>query len=368
MQKTQNLRIFLAGDVMTGRGIDQILSHSCKPNLYEVYVTDARDYVKLAERLYGKIKSPVSADYIWGDALDIWQQYQPDIRVVNLETAITQHDTPWPNKAVNYRMHPKNTSILKIAGIKVCTLANNHILDWEYQGLKETLLTLNNSGILSSGAGETIDQAMKPAIYPLGTDKRVLIFSAGSTSSGIPLEWRATHYQAGVYLIDINKDMLPKIAENINSNKEAGDLIIFSIHWGSNWGYEIPSSFRHFAQGLIDLAKVDIVFGHSSHHMRSIELYNKKPIFYGCGDFINDYEGITGIKNFRDDLAIMYFVELSKLNYELLKIVLIPLQIKHFRLHQVTKQDQKWVLSMINQISFNIQFKLQGQCLIFETT
>ncbi|UCH80070.1 MAG: CapA family protein, partial [Nitrospiraceae bacterium] len=69
-----------------------------------------------------------------------------------------------------------------------------------------------------------------------------------------------------------------------------------------------PSDQKEFARKLIDKAGIDIIHGHSSHHVKGIEIYNEKLIIYGCGDFLNDYEGIRGYENFRDDLGLMYFV------------------------------------------------------------
>ncbi len=67
--RDETLRLFLCGDVMPGRGIDQILPTPSSPELYEPYVRDARDYVALAETRSGAIARPVHHAYIWGDAL-----------------------------------------------------------------------------------------------------------------------------------------------------------------------------------------------------------------------------------------------------------------------------------------------------------
>ncbi len=363
-QKT--FSIFLCGDVMTGRGIDQILPFPSHPQLYESYVTDARDYVLLAQKNKAKIIFPVTMDYIWGDALSIWDLQKPDVKIINLETAITQCDHFWPHKGINYRMHPRNVDIFKAAGMNICTLANNHILDWGYAGLSETLLTLKNANILFSGAGENIIEAMRPAIFNLDFNKRVLVFSAGTESSGVPADWLANNNKPGVcYLEELNHHSLDSIAKNIKQYKQPGDIVIFSIHWGSNWGYDIPEEFEIFAHGLIDEAKVDIVFGHSSHHFRPIEIYHDKPIFYGCGDFINDYEGIGGHEEYHSDLTLMYFIELDASSLQLNKITLIPLQIKNFQLKRASLSDCQWILNIMNQFKFNIQFSLFNEKLVY---
>ena len=67
---TTRTRLFLAGDLMCGRAIDQILPHPGDPRLYEAYVKDAGDYVRLAERRNGAIPRPVDFAYVWGWALD----------------------------------------------------------------------------------------------------------------------------------------------------------------------------------------------------------------------------------------------------------------------------------------------------------
>ena len=102
------ITIFLCGDVMTGRGLGQIMPHSVDPAIYESYVKDARDYERLAEIVNGPIDKLVSWTYIWGDALRIWKLMSPACRIINLETAITTRNLPWPGKGINYRMHPGN--------------------------------------------------------------------------------------------------------------------------------------------------------------------------------------------------------------------------------------------------------------------
>jgi len=134
-----SLRLFLCGDVMTGRGIDQALPHPVRPILHEPYVRDAREYVALAEKANGPIPRPLGADYIWGDALRELERDEVDLRIANLETAVTSAETPWPHKGIHYRMNPRNIGCLVSAKISACALANNHVLDWGYDGLLETL-------------------------------------------------------------------------------------------------------------------------------------------------------------------------------------------------------------------------------------
>lgn len=136
---------------------------------------------------------------------------------------------------------------------------------------------------------------------------------------------------------------MDRLAVHIAARKQQGDLVVFSIHWGSNWGYEIASEQRRFAHWLIDKAGVDIVHGHSSHHPKGIELYHGAPIFYGCGDFLNDYEGIARYDDYRVDLTLAYFISWNFRTGSVTRVVMTPLQIKKFRLQYPSLQDQKWL-------------------------
>src|SRR4029453_6689562 len=128
--RAPTVTFFLCGDVMTGRGIDQILPHPSRPQLFEPYVRSAVEYVNLAERANGPIARPVDYAYVWGDALAELERVRPDARIVNLETAVTASDDAWSGKGIHYRMHPANVSCLTVAKLDCCCLANNHVLDW----------------------------------------------------------------------------------------------------------------------------------------------------------------------------------------------------------------------------------------------
>ena len=155
------ITIFLCGDVMIGRGIDQILPHPGDPALHEASVRSATTYVRLAEERTGPLAAPVGFEYVWGDALEVLARVKPDVKLVNLETSITLSGDPWEGKAVHYRMHPANVRCLTRAGIDCCVLANNHVLDWGYAGLDETVRTLERAGVKTAGAGRDLDQALR---------------------------------------------------------------------------------------------------------------------------------------------------------------------------------------------------------------
>ncbi|OGS69161.1 MAG: poly-gamma-glutamate biosynthesis protein [Flavobacteria bacterium RIFCSPLOWO2_12_FULL_35_11] len=359
VSETNSVKLFLCGDVMLGRGIDQILPHSVNPKLYESYVTDARDYVRLAEIKNGPIPQLVSFSYIWGDAMEIWKKMAPSAKIINLETSVTTHNKPWAGKGINYRMHPKNVEVLSAANINFCSLANNHTLDWERAGLLETMNTLKKSGILFVGAGINDLEAATPASLPLQQGK-IIVLAYAAKSSGIPKSWAAEENSSGVNMLPENDEMAVGLIKNeISKIKKKNDVVVLSLHWGGNWGYDIPLKHQKLAHEIIDKAGVAIVHGHSSHHPKGIEVYHNKLIIYGAGDFINDYEGIGGYEQFRGELSLMYFPEVNQENGELISMKIFPMETKNFRLHHPSKSDALWLKTILNRegIQFGTQFK-----------
>jgi poly-gamma-glutamate capsule biosynthesis protein CapA/YwtB (metallophosphatase superfamily) len=347
----QPITVFLCGDVMTGRGIDQILQRPSDPAIHEFYMRSALDYVALAEREHGAIPRRVPPEYIWGDALAELERVRPAARIVNLETAVTAGND-WADKGINYRMHPANVDCLAAAAIDCCALANNHVLDWGRAGLEETLDTLHAAGIRTAGAGRDSTGACSLATIALADGGRVLVRSFCTASSGVPRHWAATAAQPGVDVIDDLTDLtVERIGRSVAAVKREGDLVVASVHWGDNWGYAIGSAERRFAHRLIDAAGVDVVHGHSSHHPKALEVHAGKLILYGCGDFLNDYEGIDGHTSYRGDLGAMYFPTLRADSGELLRLDVVPTQVRNFRVRRATGANAQWLAQVLDRES-----------------
>jgi poly-gamma-glutamate capsule biosynthesis protein CapA/YwtB (metallophosphatase superfamily) len=333
---------------MTGRGVDQILPHPSPPHIFEPYVQDAREYVEMAEAVNGPIPRPVSVSYIWGDALQEFTRVTPDARIVNLETSVTRSDDYWKGKGINYRMHPDNVACLTAARIDVCALANNHVLDYGRVGLVEMLETLTRAGLKTAGAGRNLAQAEEPAIVPVSTGSRVVVFAVGTEGSGIVPSWGAREDRPGVaLLVDLSQKTADAIGARVRQVKRPSDVIVASIHWGTNWGYEVPPDHVQFAHWLVD-GGVDVVHGHSSHHPRPIEVYRKRLILYGCGDLIHDYEGITGYEQYRNDLMLMYFATFE-MTGELIGLAMTPMHIRQLKLNRALPCEARWLRhSLVN--------------------
>ncbi len=342
------VKLFLAGDVMPGRGIDQILPHPGDHRLREAVVRDARWYVRAAEQRNGPLSRPVPFTWPWGSALRSIES--ADARIVNLETSVTR--APWfaSGKAVHYRMAPENLPVLLSAKLDVCGLANNHVLDFGRDGLTDTLDALSSAGLRTVGAGRDATAAAEPAVLRAGP-ARLVVFAAAASSSGVPEQWAAGAARPGVrWLPTVSAESATALADEVVASKRPGDVVVVSLHWGTNWGYGVSADQVAFAHRLVD-AGADVIHGHSSHHPRPIEVYRGRLVLYGCGDLVNDYEGISGFERYRGDLRLLYLPTVDAETGALLALRVVPLQSRRLRLQRAGSADARWLESVLSKIS-----------------
>jgi poly-gamma-glutamate synthesis protein (capsule biosynthesis protein) len=176
----------------------------------------------------------------------------------------------------------------------------------------------------------------------------------------VPRNWAATQARAGVNLLpDTSEATAARISEQIARVRQPRDLVVISLHWENNWGYDVPEEHTRFAHALIDQADVSIVHGHSSHHAKAIEIYRNRLVLYGCGDFLNDYEGIEGYEAYRDDLALMYVADVNPLTKDVVTLEVVSFQIRRFQLVHCSEPDRDWVRQTLDRES-----KRYSTCLV----
>lgn len=106
---------------------------------------------------------------------------------------------------------------------------------------------------------------------------------------------------------------------------------------------------RDFAHRLIDSGGIDVIHGHSSHHVLGLEVYQGKLIIYGCGDLLTDYEGIHGFEEYRGSLGLMYFPDLDPETGRLADLHMYPTQVKGFRLNRAGHEDVTWLTNVLRR-------------------
>lgn len=264
------VRMNLIGDVMIGRSFNEFLDQN--PDLD-----------------------------IWGNTRVVLQP--DDINVINLETTITDAVVPWPGKPITYRLATRHADRLAEINPTFANIANNHILDYKDEGARSTMRILNSQGVAHVGVGEEYKDVIKPAVFQRAG--RTYVFFA---AADYPNYWDVTiarrPNEIGVWQFDIGTKGYRSVIQQVENarakyGKEA--IIVFSVHWGSNWVEDFNPGYmrRLFARDLIR-AGVDIIHGTSSHHILPLEEMTVRVpgtntsrtgiIFYGLGEFIDDYD------------------------------------------------------------------------------
>jgi poly-gamma-glutamate capsule biosynthesis protein CapA/YwtB (metallophosphatase superfamily) len=222
-------------------------------------------------------------EYPWGDTLPLLRR--ADVLVGNLEFVLADDGRPWPGKVFHFRADRRAVASLEAAGFALVSVANNHVLDFGMDAAVESLATLTERGIHFAGAGANAEAARRAAVIRRdGLRLAMLAFTDNEP------DWEAGRDSPGVHHVpvDLGDRRAAALLDAVAREREAADLLIVSAHWGGNWGVDVPRNHRAFAHELVD-AGADVVFGHSPHIVRGVEVYRDRPILYGAGDFVDDY-------------------------------------------------------------------------------
>jgi len=301
------IRVGLAGDVMLGRLVDRY-----------VLGDPTRD-----------------AGAVWGNTLAVWRRM--DLRMANLECVIATSGDPWQPKVFHFRARPRAADALQAAGLQLVTLANNHVLDYGPEALRECLSLLRRVSIQTAGAGETIEEAAAPACISRGGVTVAVI----ALTDGEP-QWEAGPDRPGIHYVRSDRGGLvepyrQRVAAGLARARAAGsEFTIVSAHVGPNWGSPTPE-MRALARQLIDLG-ADLYWGHSNHTVQGVELYGGRPVLYGTGDFIDDY-AVDPVD--RNDLSCLFEVWVD--GGRVTRIRLHPVRIAGFQVNLATGDDVQWM-------------------------
>lgn len=352
--------ISFLGDIMLGRLIDQLLPrHVDEPE-------DARHVASIRRRQSELCDYNASSP--WGDTLLLLQQ--SDLRIGNLETSVTTSNEKWPDKVFNYRMHPANIECLKAAQVDYVSLANNHTLDFGRSGLMETIDVLQDADIAFAGAGHTTTEAERPAVLKLarvqgGTSQdsqhhEIHLYSF----SDHPSDWQKVPEFNLIHYTATDRVRMKKILTQEHTGSTLSpSLKIITMHWGPNYSWEPSKDITDLAHFLIDECGIDIIHGHSSHHIQGVEIYKGKLIIYGCGDFVDDYAVVSSHRN---DLSAIWNVTLAESNdgrLELQRLEVFPNRIRSFKagLIPVGYQDHDFVRDHVRDLSAKLRTTVEEE-------
>lgn len=315
------------------------------------------------------------ASYLLGDFRRLSVTPTPDLKLMNLETAVTASidnaDVPY-GKEIRYHLHSENLG-RALDGFRQCdrdlsniplvvSVANNHVMDYGRLAFeRETLpllAKLQSPSLRFVGCGSSSAKAVVPAVMATANqpETQVQVFAFATGCSGTPSSWWASGSQSGVAGLpalhthhDVDAAMtIVRRTFRAHEKKKKNALRVVSIHWGPNWALRGEdkaqlAARRDLAHRLIDECGVDMIYGHSSHHVRGMEVYCGKLVLYGAGDLINDYEGFENIgEEHYNRLGGIFVVDLAPDTGKFCQLRVIPFFMNHLRLERLTPSSRIW--------------------------
>ncbi|MGX9219528.1 CapA family protein [Massilia varians] len=262
---------------------------------------------------------------------------QADLALVNLECAITDSMACWRGapKAFYFGGPPEAVLSLTGAGIGLASLANNHLLDYDFQGLHDSIAALGRHGVAHAGAGRDLGAALAPAIVEC---KGMRVGMAAFCDH--QRDFAASSDRAGIAWLDMMDEAaaLAAFEQVLRPLTEAQVAWpILSLHWGPNFAWHPALVMRRLGHGAIDMGW-KVVFGHSAHVFQGIELYQGCPILYAAGDLVDDYYVDP---DFRNDHQLLFELELAA--DALRRILLHPLFIARCRSNRADDAQADWI-------------------------
>jgi len=296
-------------------------------------------------RLVSGVIDEAGPAYPWGDMLPSLRAF--DLFLINLEFTLTSHTERWHDgafKAFYFRADPIVVDSLLEAGVDFASVANNHTLDFQIEGLHETIRVLDGAGIAHAGSGADLAAARHPAMLSAGGLRVAVVGWAD-----YPAEWAATDESAGVNYTRVSAEQedFEPVERALLAAREEADLVVFSIHWGPNWRVRPPMEFRRFARAVID-AGADVFWGHSAHIVQGVEFYCGRPILYDTGDFVDDYAVDPEERN---DLSALFVLWVSPEEAEVQAVEVVPVRIENMQVNRARGSERVWLMERLGELS-----------------
>jgi poly-gamma-glutamate capsule biosynthesis protein CapA/YwtB (metallophosphatase superfamily) len=280
----------------------------------------------------------IGQDYKWAFAkMDEYRQ--ADVAMVNLENPLTRAEIPLPDKQFNFKADPDAAAVLKDGGIDIVNLANNHTMDFQEQGLTDTLETLDKAGIQHVGAGRNLTEARRPKILEVKGQRIAYLGYYGADFKAATATSPGTNYAEE-----------SQISADIKALRAQVDWIVVNYHWGEELAEHPADWQRDLARFTIDQG-ADVVVGHHPHVLQGAEVYKGRPIAYSLGNFI-----FGGNSRSDYDTAVLKVA----LKDQQMKVEFVPVQVDKYQPKVVGGDRGKAILDHIASISSNFQQPLQS--------
>ena len=215
-------------------------------------------------------------DCISSELIDTMQG--ADIMWINNEFTYSDRGAPLNGKAYTFRANPSRVENLKLLGVDIVGMANNHVYDYGKDSMLDTFATLEGADILYVGAGRNLKEASSP-VY-IEVDGKTVAFVAASRAEKYKMTPQATDKEPGILRCYDPALFKKRIAE---ANEKA-DIVVALPHWGTEYSTKLEPVQESTAREYID-AGADVIIGAHTHCLQGFEYYKGVPIVYSLGNY-----------------------------------------------------------------------------------
>ncbi len=300
-----------------------------------------------------------AGDNLLGDASVLWMKQKGDdwqfrridsllktadaaAIVVNQEGPVTTHNKrSRPNTTYNYKQPPRTMALFASKGITHLSVANNHALDRELVGLRDTIKHARAAGIVPFGGGENEAEARAPVIIDAGGTKVAVLGGAENWSSLRKNGWEAKAKRGGLFLL---RDEL--LAPAVQAAREQADVVVWYPHWGENYTPIRPDQ-RELAVKLV-ASGADAIVGHHSHEAQSFGWVGGKPVAWSLGNLVFGTPGRFGDDKYGEGWGLLLRMVLKDGAID--RFEFVPMEINNrindYQPHPLTASRSREILKM----------------------
>lgn len=203
-------------------------------------------------------------------------------------------------------------SAIADAGFDTCSTASNHAVDQGAAGVTATLDALDRAGVAHAGTARSAEEADQPTLHVVdGVTVAQLSYTYGLNGLPRPEPWMVDGLDAD------------RIAADAEAARDVGaDVVVASLHWGTEYRRAPTAAQRHLAERLLGDADVDLILGHHPHVVQPVERINDRLAVYGLGNFLANQS--TPVETQDGVIVLVTFEEVDDDTFEATGLSYVP--------------------------------------------
>jgi Bacterial capsule synthesis protein PGA_cap len=272
---------------------------------------------------------------VYGDLLPLL--CGADMRIVNVEAALSDRGTPTLKDGPNLRGRPEAADALAAVPFDVGCLANNHVMDYGPTALADTRALLAEHGIHTVGAGLSRNEALSPLLLSVGDTRIGIVDFCEGEDGTSAMDGPGVFGWEIATVVDVVKDL-----------RERVDVLIVVAHAGREYT-PAPPPYVQRVYRAVARAGADVVVGHHPHVPQGVEIYEGVPILYSLGNFVFYQDTETLFRR----RGIMVSLELT--GGALSGLSLVPYALDKGELRRLKDREKVWFLDRLRSVAEPLQ-------------